>query len=314
MELLGIRLVGINAESGKKFLLTLALLVAAWALTRGLRFLANRFSRQGANVRAYFWSSQTITIGIAILFVVVFVSIWFDQPQRLTTALGLVSAGLAFALQRVVTAVAGYFIILRGRLFTTGDRISMGGVRGDVIRLGITNTTVMEMGQPPAVQMANPAMWVEARQYTGRIVTITNDKVFDTPIYNYTRDFPFIWEEMQIVVPFKADYAAAESILLEAARRHTVALSEMSREALRILEQRFLVRPSDTFPRIYYRLTDNWLELSVRFIVREHDIREVKDAISREVLKNYGQAGIEIASNTIDVVGFPPLRIRDERG
>jgi small-conductance mechanosensitive channel len=58
------------------------------------------------------------------------VSIWFDDPTRLTTALGLVTAGLAFALQRVVTAVAGYLIILRGKTFNIGDRISMGGVRG----------------------------------------------------------------------------------------------------------------------------------------------------------------------------------------
>jgi len=57
---------------------------------------------------------------------------------------------------------------------------------------------------------------------------------------------------------------------------------------------------------------NSWM--SVRLIVREHDIREVKDAISREILKGYGQAGIEIASNTIDVVGMPPLRLREERG
>ena len=49
----------------------------------------------------------------------------------------------------------------------------------------------MEMGQPPAVQNADPAMWVRARQYTGRVVTLTNDKIFDSPVYNYTRDFPF---------------------------------------------------------------------------------------------------------------------------
>jgi small-conductance mechanosensitive channel len=85
------------------------------------------------------------------------VSIWFDDPARLATALGLVTAGLAFALQRVVTAVAGYIVILRGKTFSVGDRIVMGGVRGDVIALTFTQTTIMEMGQPPPVQNAEPA-------------------------------------------------------------------------------------------------------------------------------------------------------------
>jgi small-conductance mechanosensitive channel len=75
----------------------------------------------------------------------------------------LVTAGLAFALQKAVTAVAGYFVILRGNTFNVGDRIVMGGVRGDVIGLSFTQTTIMEMGQPAAVQSADPAMWVQAR-------------------------------------------------------------------------------------------------------------------------------------------------------
>ena len=150
------------------------------------------------------------------------VSIWFDDPTRLTTALGLVTAGLAFALQKVVTAFAGYFVILRGRTFNVGDRITMGGVRGDVIALGFIQTTIMEMGQPPSVQNADPAMWVRSRQYTGRIVTVSNAKIFDEPVYNYTREFPYIWEEMTLPITYTADRARAERILLEVAGRHTV--------------------------------------------------------------------------------------------
>lgn len=121
------------------------------------------------------------------------VSIWFDDPTRLATALGLVTAGLAFALQKVVTAVADYFVIMRGNTFNVGDRIVMGGVRGDVIALDFTQTTIMEMGQPPPVQGADPAMWVQSREYTGRVVTVTNARIFDEPVFNCTRDFPYLW-------------------------------------------------------------------------------------------------------------------------
>ena len=74
--------------------------------------------------------------------------------------------------------MAGYFIILRGKSFKVGDRIVMGGVRGDVIAVSFMQTTIMEMGQPPGEQADAPSLWVAGRQYTGRIVTITNDKVF----------------------------------------------------------------------------------------------------------------------------------------
>jgi hypothetical protein len=60
---------------------------------------------------------------------------------------------------------------------------------------------------------------------------------------------------------------------------------------------------------VYYRLTDNWLEMSVRFVVRDRGIREVKDAISREVLRELDAAGIALASATFEVVGLPPLRL-----
>ena len=66
----------------------------------------------------------------------------------------------------------------------------MGGVRGDVMRLGFIQTTIMEMGQPPSVQAADPAMWVKSRQFTGRIVTVSNSRIFNEPVFNYTRDFP----------------------------------------------------------------------------------------------------------------------------
>lgn len=310
VSILGVKLVGFTAENGKKLLFTLAFILLLWLLARLARKLVRLYLRGRVDARSLFWSNQAISIVLALVFVIGFVSVWFDDPARLATALGLVSAGLAFALQRVVTSVAGYFIILRGRLFNVGDRISMGGVRGDVIGLGFTVTTVMEMGQPPSVQLADPAMWVEARQYTGRIVTITNDKVFDTPVYNYTREFPYLWEELHVMIPYEADRQRAEHIILDAAGRHTERLSELGAETLRQLERHYLVLPAQLEPRVYYRLTDNWLELSVRFIARADNIRAVKDAMSRDIVEGFDQAGLQVASATIDVVKLPPVSVQ----
>ncbi len=242
------------------------------------------------------------------------VSIWFDDPTRLTTALGLVTAGLAFALQKVVTALAGYVLILRGKTFNVGDRITMGGVRGDVIALGFIQTTIMEMGQPPAVQSADPAMWVRSRQYTGRIVTVTNDKIFDEPVYNYTRDFPYLWEELVLPITYEADRRRAEQILLDAAEKHTVPLNELGEAAIAEMERRYFIRRETMGPKVYYRMTDNWLELTVRFLTRDHGIREMKDAMSRDIIEALDEAGIGVASATFEIVGVPPLRFQPADG
>jgi small-conductance mechanosensitive channel len=176
MEFFGVELVGFSAENGRKLLLTAAGIVLLWALGKALVLAARRLLPHG---RAFFWARQGVRLAVAILAFLAVVSIWFDDPARLATGLGLVTAGLAFALQKVITALAGYFVILRGQTFNVGDRITMGGVRGDVIALSFTQTTIMEMGQPPAVQGADPAQWVRSRQYTGRVVTVSNARVFD---------------------------------------------------------------------------------------------------------------------------------------
>ena len=307
LELFGVKLVGINAENGKKLLFTIILIVLMMLLSKLLRTVARGATQRGEQIA--FWVRQGIHLSTALILLIGIASIWFDDPTRLTTAMGLVTAGLAFALQRVVTAIAGYFLILRGSTFNVGDRIVMGGVRGDVIALGFMQTTIMEMGQPPPVQNADPAMWVKARQYTGRIVTVSNAKVFDEPVFNYTREFPYLWEEMTIPISYRDDRATAERILLEAAERHTVKIAEIGEPAVAELESRYAMKRTDMKPRVFWRMTDNWLELTVRFIAKDHGVRDLKDAMTRDILAGLDAAGISIASATFEVVGLPSLRV-----
>lgn len=310
VEIFGVQLVGLNAENGKKLLLTFGLAAVLMALGWMLRRLAT-WALHERNLWLEFWARQVIQLSVALLVLLGTASIWFDDPARLATALGLVTAGLAFALQKVVTALAGYAVILRGKTFGVGDRITIGEVRGDVIALSLTQTTVMEMGQPPADQASDPAMWVKSRQYTGRVVTVSNARIFDEPVYNYTRDFPFIWEEMVLPLGYGEDRARAEQILLDVAERHTVPIRELSAEALAELQRRYFAPYADIKPRVFWRLTENWLELTVRFLVRDHGIRSVKDQMSREVLGALDAAGIQVAPQRLAIVGAPTSTHRE---
>ena len=76
------------------------------------------------------------------------------------------------------------------------------------------------------------------------------------------------------------------------------------------MERRYFVSLGELEPKVYYRLTDNWLELTVRFITKDRGGRDLKDMMSRDILQAFDEAGIGIASATFEIVGLPPLRLQ----
>ena len=75
-----------------------------------------------------------------------------------------------------------------------------------------------------------------------------------------------------------------------------------------------MVRDDDLEPRVFYRITDNCVELSLRFLFEADRVRAVKDAMSREILGALESHGIGIASATFEIVGLPPLRFERTSG
>ncbi len=310
MRFFDVTLVGVNSVNAHRLLLTLALVAFVVLVRYALHYLVRVVRRFTWAERFRFWFHQAVNLITAAFFLVALISIWVGPNAHLATVAGLIGAGVAFALQNFIIAIAGYFVILRGKSFSIGDRIIIGNVRGEVIALDFFQTTVLEMGQPPSIETeADPATWVMARQYTGRIVTVSNGEIFKEPIYNYSRDFPFLWEEIQLPVKYDADDARAERILLDVVKKCTMPIEQMTGEARSHLKRIYNLEPPDESPRVFYRLTDNWIELTVRFIVPDRGIREIKDRIYRDLLREIRNAGIEVASSTYDIVGLPPVRV-----
>lgn len=306
LHLFGVTFIGATPENAIKFGFSIGWIVLVSVAGRVLRFVARKLTAK----KVGFWSRQGVSILGALVMVGGLISIWFNQPQQLATIVGLFTAGVAVALQRVITACAGYLVILRGSTFNLGDRIVMSGVRGDVIALNFMQTTIMEMGKSPGEQAGTPATWVHSRQFTGRIVTVSNAKIFDDPVYNYSKRFKYIWDEIRMPVPYASDYARVEQILLDAARRHTEDLSHIGRQELDDLQRRYDLPETRTEPRVYYRLTDNWIELTVRFFVSDHGTRERKSRMAREILAAMTAEGLQVASGTYAIVQMPDLKVR----
>jgi small-conductance mechanosensitive channel len=300
-----------SGTSMQKILATLALFIGAIIIAGLLRAAVSTALRgKGAN-KPRFWGRQVISLLALAVIVAGVAVIWGPNLKNASGIFGLVAAGVAVALQRVITSFAGYLIILRGNVFTVGDRITIGGVRGDVVALGFMQTTVLEMGESPPEQAAEPAIWVRGRQYTGRVVRVTNDRIFDSPVYNYTREFPYVWDEIMIPIHHNADRKRAEEILLAVAGARTRDVISEATPCIDELRKHYFVKGDiELEPRVFMTITDNWLELALRFVSREPGVRVLKDALYRDILEQFTSAGIGIASSTSEVSIVTPLEVR----
>jgi len=86
-------------------------------------------------------------------------------------------------------------------------------------------------------------------------------------------------------------------------------IENISEPVRRQVERKYFVNFDTLRPQVFYRLTDNWVELSLRFIAQPHGVRNLKDQLSRMILDRFEAAHISIASGTYEIVGFPPVRL-----
>jgi small-conductance mechanosensitive channel len=223
---------------------------------------------------------------------------WLGAGSDLTVAMGILGAGIAFASQEVIGSFAGYVNIVTGSLFRIGDRVRIGDVTGDVLDVSILRTTVMEIGE-----------WVQADQYTGRLVTVANRFVFSDPVFNYTQHWPYLWDEITIPITYNSDWRRAGDLMVEHGREYTAHLQAQAQAQLRSLRDAYPVHKATVEPTLYLVMTDNWIELTLRYVVEAQARRQVKTQLHHELLQHFeSESGITVASATFEIVGFPPLK------
>lgn len=153
----------------RKLILSEIVLLASMVIRQLLHLLViNRLSDDSPHIHVV---RKVTGYAVNALVALVITGIWLEHVGNLSVALGILGAGLAFALQEVIGSIAGWVTILTGRPFTIGDRIEIGGIRGDVVDISVLRTTLMEIGN-----------WLGGDHNTGRIVTVSNAFIFKEPL------------------------------------------------------------------------------------------------------------------------------------
>lgn len=227
-------------------------------------------------------------ITVIILMVVIF----NDSLGGLAVTLGFAGAGITFALREVIISVAGWLGILAGGFYKTGDRVQLGGIKGDVIDIGMIRTTVMELGE-----------WVDADLYNGRIVRIANSFVFSEPVFNYSADFPFLWDEIKIPVRYGSDYDLTKKILEKAANNIVGDYTINAQLEWNKMVKKYSIENQSINSTVTIETTDNWIDYTLRYVVDYKKRRAIKNELFTQILKDIdnSRGAIEYASTTIEI-------------
>jgi small-conductance mechanosensitive channel len=257
-----------------KFFYTFLALLVFWLFKQVLLSLLLR----GREVQAQYRVRKTTTYIIWLLAFLVVGRIWFTGFQALSTYLGLLSAGLAIALQTPLVNLAGWAFILWRQPFKVGDRIQLGEHRGDVIDQRIFMFSLMEIGN-----------WVDADQSTGRIIHIPNGKVFTDVLANYAQGFQYIWNEIPVLVTFESDWRKAKELLMELAREHGAAITGTAQQRLRESAKKFMIFYKTLTPTVYTSVKDCGVMLTIRYLCEPRRRRGSEQELWEGILDAFGR-------------------------
>jgi small-conductance mechanosensitive channel len=286
-----------SSDAGRRVLTAAATVAALVLVTRLARSAAaNRIGDVDVRYRV----RKAILFVSAAIGLIALIGIFAGRLGGFTVAFGVAGAGIAFALQEVIASAAGWVAVISGGVYSPGDRVQLGGAKGDVIDIGVLRTTLMECGQ-----------WVDGDLYSGRIVRVPNSIVFKEAVVNYSADFPFLWDELKVPITFRSDRVRARQLLQEIADDVTKDTVEDGRRTWAAMVRKYRIEDARIEPMVHLVATDNWIEFTVRYIVDYRRRRSTRDAIFTRILDAFDATGGEIAfaSATFEVVGVPPLTI-----
>jgi small-conductance mechanosensitive channel len=218
-------------------------------------------------------------IALVLVITLIIVLTFLNALGSLATFAGLMTAGVAVALQNVFLAIVGYFILIGKFGVRVGDRVQISDFKGQVVEVGMLRLHLLEIA----------AMEAEA-QPTGRLVAFPNSVVFQ-PTIGFIKQVPgtnLIWREISFTLAPEGDHRSIEQ------RTYAVVDSvfkdyQADLERLRSRMQKNLqsVSIGTLQPNARFRITPAGTEVRLRFPVEQQRAAEIDDRITRELFQAF---------------------------
>lgn len=260
-----------------------------------VRIAQRLIARYGDDPQKIFRASRSIRRAGAFVSVLVVVILFSPRSSDLLVLLTVMGAGTVIALREVLLSVAGWIRISVLSSYRDGDRIEINGVIGDVVDIRMMRTTVMEIRG-----------WVDADQSTGRLVHIPNSWIFEHALFNFSRSFNFIWNELPMTITFSSDWRAARDIMVRFAEESAAIIEQQARKEIHQLSREFLVHYSILTPFVYVRVVENGIQLTLRYLCEVRKRRGSEHALAVSILDAFMENGnIEFAYPALHLTKRP---------
>jgi len=195
---------------------------------------------------------------IVVLFLIIFgVLSYSGSLVSIGLFAGLISASLGFALQRPISGMAAWLMLVIKRPFEIGDRVIIGLVKGDISDISLTHVHIKEIGGT-----------IPSEEISGRTILIPNAKLFEEDIINYTRKDNFILDEVSFPITFDSDIDEAQKI---------------ARESAEIVLQDYEKSTQKPYSRTYFQ--PSGADIFVRYLALASNRNEISSKITQHIFK-----------------------------
>ena len=252
----------------------------------------SRMQRSRAETRMV-WGAISSFAWITAFFIAIFILIIRDPGSFF--GLAVVLAAFVLILQQPLLNLAAWFTLVFGRIYHVGDRIQIGENKGYVSSIGLFHTNLMEFGG-----------WMQGDTLTGRAISIPNGKVFTEPVQNYTRDNPYIRDQLSISITYESDHQRARSYIMESAME--ILRGSMEKARRRIFENKENPELSENLggePVIHTDLEDSFVRFDLHYLCSVRGRRETKSDIINLILdKIRADDSVTIAYPHLELVPY----------
>lgn len=229
------------------FLLTL---FAGWALQVALdRMWQERRQRQTLRT--------ILNVGTQLIGMLLVLLVIFGTPAQMPTILGLATAGLTVVFQDFIIAFCGWFVLMGRNGIRVGDWVEIDGVGGEVVKVGLFRTWLLETGN-----------WTANGHPTGRRVSFLNGFAIRGKYFNFSTAGQWMWDEIKVSIPPGAQAYPLIEKIREATVKATESDAKMAEEEWkRVTHEEGLPRFSAT-PSVDMRPAGAGVDIVVRYVTR----------------------------------------------
>ncbi|MGA9509216.1 MAG: mechanosensitive ion channel protein MscS [Candidatus Sulfotelmatobacter sp.] len=224
--------------------------------------------------RRQFLVMRRVVIGFLI--VIVLTLGFVSEFSSLATFAGFITAGIAVGLQAVLLSVAAYFFIIGRYGIRVGDRISVAGITGDVVDIGLVRLYLMELGGSGLDFYP-----------TGRIVVFSNSVLFQTgtPLFKQIPGTEYAWHEVVVMIVPNGNHKAAQEKLVAVVNAVYSRYKEEIERQHAAIERRVDIQVAAPRPEARLQFADAGLELLVRYPVEIRKAPDIDEEMTRKVLE-----------------------------